>query len=112
MTDNIELVAQVLVAHGLEHAGRRWLKGLPRSVHRERHGLPISRLHEQYPVPSGRVATVLDGVWSGVWSQAAPGWLLDTVAGYLQGLLAAGAPHDVDRLRVVLRDAGCVDDAA
>ena len=112
MTDQIVLAGQVLAAHGLEHAGRRWLKGLPRSVHRERHGLPISRLHEQYPVPADRLSTVLDGVWSGVWAQAAPAWMLDAVTGYLRVLLAAGSAYDPGRLQSVLVDARRVDDAA
>lgn len=88
--------AHVLAAHGLDYAGRRWVKGQPRSVHRQ--GVTPARFHETLPVPPDRLDFCLAGVWDGPWSHTTPQRLLAAVDGYVRDTLATGQPHNADRL--------------
>lgn len=92
-------VAKVLVAHALDHAGKKWLKGQPRSIHKT--GVSPMRLHEAVPVPADRAPFLLEGAWAGMGGAAAPE-LLDAVGGYVHGLLIAGQPHSDEALGAAL----------
>lgn len=91
----VDLAALVLAAHAIDHAGRKWLKGQSRSIHRT--GIDHMRLHESVPVPADKVEFLLDGVWTAM-STTAPAPLLTAVHDYVGALLTTGASFDQDAL--------------
>lgn len=95
-------IAKVLAAHAIDHAGKKWLKGQPRSIHKT--GVDHLRLHESTPVPASKLGFLLDGVWTGM-DGAAPPALMHAVGGYVGGLLVTGAPHRDEALLAALESA-------
>jgi hypothetical protein len=85
------IAAKMLAVHGIDHAGKKWLKGQARSIHRT--AVDHMRLHETVPVPADKVAFLLDGAWNAMGA-AAPPALLAAVDGYVRGLLTSGAGYD------------------
>lgn len=96
---SIAVLTPVLVAHGLDYIGKRWLKGQPRGAYPK--GLPPQRIHEQIPVPEDKIDGLLAGAFDALRGTA-PEHVLAAVTDYVRTIAVSGRAHDPAKLVAAL----------